>query len=113
MWPNLIVILDPAIQIRMQLFECMVHLLAERDMIKLVEHRFVKALAHAVLFWGSWTWYANDRFFRPRGKARIRAAPGCRNTRCAAVGQHTLQLDVVLFEGSTLSSFGAMVVSRS
>jgi hypothetical protein len=48
MWPRLIVLLDPAIQVGLQLIDRTVHLLAEGDTVELVKHGFVEALADAV-----------------------------------------------------------------
>src|ERR1700746_2730423 len=48
MWSCLIVFVDPAIEIRLQLGDRTIHLLAEGDTIELVEHCLVEALADAV-----------------------------------------------------------------
>ena len=48
MWPHLIVFRDPGIQIGLQLVDRTIHLLAERDTIELVEHRFMEALADSI-----------------------------------------------------------------
>ena len=46
---------------------------------------------------GSWSWCGCDRYSRPRGRARTRAAPGCRNTPCP-VGEDAQQRHAVLVE---------------
>ena len=51
MWPRLIVFRDPGIQIGLQFVDRTIHLLAERDTIELVEHRFMEAFADAVCLW--------------------------------------------------------------
>jgi hypothetical protein len=48
MWPLLIVLVDPQIEMGLQLVDRTIHLFAERDTIELVEHGFVEALADAV-----------------------------------------------------------------
>src|SRR6202008_5146219 len=48
MWPLLIVLADPQIEISLQLVDRTIHLFAERDTVELVEHRSVEALADAV-----------------------------------------------------------------
>ena len=42
MWPLLIVLADPQIEIGLQLVERTIHLFAERDTVELVEYRFVE-----------------------------------------------------------------------
>ena len=49
MWPRLIVFRDPRIQIGLQFVDRTIHLLAERDTIELVEHRFMEAFADAII----------------------------------------------------------------
>ena len=48
MWPRLVVFFDPAIQIGLQLVDRTIHLLAESDTVKLVEHGLVEAFADSV-----------------------------------------------------------------
>ena len=48
MWPLLIVLVDPQIEIGLQLVDRTIHFFAERDTIEFVEHGFVEALADAV-----------------------------------------------------------------
>ena len=48
MWPRLVVVFDPAIQIGLQLVDRTIHLLAESDTVKLVEHGLVEAFADSV-----------------------------------------------------------------
>ena len=48
MWPRLVVFADPHIKIGLQLVTGTVHLFAERDAIKLIEHGLVEALADTV-----------------------------------------------------------------
>src|SRR6516225_6877614 len=48
MWPLLIVLADPQIEIGLQLVERTIHLFAECDTIELVEHGLVEALTDAV-----------------------------------------------------------------
>src|SRR6201982_3162791 len=48
MWPLLIVLADPQIEIGLQLVDRTIHLFTERDTVELVEHRSVEALADAV-----------------------------------------------------------------
>src|ERR1700730_15031073 len=45
MWPRLVVFADPHIKIGLELVNGTVHLFAERDAIKLMEHGLVEALA--------------------------------------------------------------------
>ena len=47
-WPRLIILLDPGIQIGLQFVDSTIHLLAERDTVELIEHRFVEAFADPV-----------------------------------------------------------------
>ena len=67
-----VVFTDPCIEIGLQLVDRMIHLLAERDTVELVQHGLVEALADAVglraLGLGAGV------VPRPRDKARIRAA---------------------------------------
>ena len=48
MWPLLIEVADPQIEIGLQLVERTIHLFAERDTIELIEHGLVEALTDAV-----------------------------------------------------------------
>src|SRR3954470_18696475 len=48
MWPRLIVLADPQIEIGLQLVDRTIHLLAECDTIELIQHGLVEALADAV-----------------------------------------------------------------
>ena len=48
MWPLLIVLADPQIEIGLQLVDRTIHLFTERDTVELVEHRSVEAFADAV-----------------------------------------------------------------
>jgi hypothetical protein len=48
MGPRLVVFVDPYIKIGLQLVNGTVHLFAERDAIKLIEHGLVEALADTV-----------------------------------------------------------------
>ena len=48
MGPRLIVLVNPDIEISLQLVDETIHLFAERDTVKLIEHGFVEALADAV-----------------------------------------------------------------
>ena len=47
MWPLLIVLVDPQIEIGLQLVDRTIDLLAERDTVELIERGFVEALADA------------------------------------------------------------------
>src|SRR5690242_11144484 len=97
MWPLLIVLMDPQIEIGLQLVDRTIHLFAERDTVELVEHRFVEALADAVglraLGLGPRVIEVLDRkvklVFVSLRVATILAA---------AVGQYAQKLDVVLLE---------------
>ncbi len=44
MWPRLVVFADPHIKIGLQLIDETIHLFAERDTVKLIEHGLVEAL---------------------------------------------------------------------
>ena len=48
MWARLIVLAHPSIEIDLQLVDRMMHLFAERDTVKLIEHGLVEALADPV-----------------------------------------------------------------
>jgi hypothetical protein len=48
MWPLFIVLVNPQIEIGLQLVDRTIHLFAERNTIELIEYRFVEALADAV-----------------------------------------------------------------
>ncbi len=48
MWPCLIVLADPQIDVDLQLVDRTIHLFSKRDAVELVEHGFVEALADAV-----------------------------------------------------------------
>jgi len=48
MWPLVVVLDQPAIEIGLQLVERAIDLLAERDTVELVEQRAMKALADSV-----------------------------------------------------------------
>ena len=48
MWPQLVVFADPNIKNGLQLVDGTVHLFAERDAVKLIEHGLVEALTDAV-----------------------------------------------------------------
>ena len=48
MWPLLIVLADPQIEISLQFVDRTIHLFPERDTVELVEHRSVEAFADAV-----------------------------------------------------------------
>ena len=48
MWARLIVLAHPSIEIGLQLIDRMIHLFAERDTVKLIEHRLVEALADPI-----------------------------------------------------------------
>ena len=75
MWPLLIVLADPQIEIGLQLVDRTIHLFSERDTVELVEHGLVEALTDAIglraLGFGA---RVIDR--RLRGRARIHAALG-------------------------------------
>ena len=49
MGPRLIVLVNPDIEIGLQLVDETIHLFAERDTVKLIEHGLVEALADAVI----------------------------------------------------------------
>ena len=48
MWPRLVVFADPHIKIGLQLVNGTVHLFAEGDAVKLIEHGLMEALADTV-----------------------------------------------------------------
>ena len=48
MWPLLIVLADPQIQIGLQLVDRTIHLFAERDTVEFIEHGLVEPLTDAV-----------------------------------------------------------------
>src|SRR5215203_6328583 len=48
MWPCLIVLSDPQIDVDLQLVDRTIHLFSKRDPVELVEHGLVEALADAV-----------------------------------------------------------------
>ena len=48
MGPRLIIVLNPLIQIGLQFVDRTIHLLAEGDMVELLQDRLVEALADAV-----------------------------------------------------------------
>ena len=50
MGPRLIVLVNPDIEISLQLVDETIHLFAERDTVKLIEHGLVEALADAVIW---------------------------------------------------------------
>jgi hypothetical protein len=97
MWPLLIIYLNPTIEIGLQLFNGTVHLFAERDTVKFVEHGFVEALTDTV------------------GLRALGLCPGVINildrevelilvplrvaaVLAATIGQHAQQLDLVAVE---------------
>ena len=49
MWPLLIVLADPQIEVGLQFVDRTIHLFTERDTIELVEHGLVKALTDTVM----------------------------------------------------------------
>src|ERR1700758_2870535 len=97
MWPLLIVLADPQIEIGLQLVDRTIHLFAERDTVELVQYRSVKALADAVglraLGLGARVIDVLDRkvklVFVSLRVATILAP---------AVGQYAQKLDIVLLE---------------
>src|SRR5215475_8315649 len=97
MWPLLIVLADPQIEIDLQLIDRTIHLFTERDTVELVEHRSVEALADTVglraLGLGARVIDVLDRkvklVFVSLWVATILAA---------AVGQYAQKLDIVLLE---------------
>ena len=48
MWPRLIVLTDPQIKIGLQFIDRMIHVLAERDTVELVQHGLVEAFADTI-----------------------------------------------------------------
>ena len=48
MWPRLIVVANPCIEIDLQFIDRTIHLLAEGNTVELVEHGLVEALADSV-----------------------------------------------------------------
>ena len=88
----LIVTLDPAIKIDLEIGDRAVDLLAKGDAIELIEHRLVGTARRCHSFAGSWSWCANGRYPRAPGRAHIRGARGCRIIFRAAIGQHAADL---------------------
>ena len=82
MWPLLIVLVDPQIEIGLQLVDRTIHFFAERDTIELIEHGFVEALTDAVdlraLGLGARVINVLDR----KIEFVFVSFGGCRNTRC-------------------------------
>ena len=96
MWPLLIVLADPQIEVGLQLVDRTIHLFAERDTLELVQHRSVKALADAVgwaLGFGARVIDVLDRKVK-LVFVSLRAA----TILAAAVGQYAQKLDIVLLE---------------
>jgi len=97
MWPLLIVLVDPQIEIGLQLVDRTIHFFAERDTIEFVEHGFVEALADAVglraLGLGARVIDVLDRKVK-LVFVSLRAA----TILAAAVGQYAQKLDIVLLE---------------
>src|SRR5215471_12171038 len=50
-WPALVVVGEPSIEIGLQIVDCAIDLLAERHPIELVEHGAVKPLADSIGLW--------------------------------------------------------------
>src|SRR6201981_3918222 len=97
MWPLLIVLAEPQIEIGLQLVDRTIHLFAERDTVELVENRFVEALADSVglraLGLGSQVIDVLDRKVK-LVFVSLRVA----TILTAAVGQYAQKLDIVLLE---------------
>src|SRR5262249_32605933 len=97
MWPLLIEVADPQIEIGLQLVERTIHLFAECDTIELIEHGLVEALTDAV---GLRALGLSARVIDvlDRKVEFVLVSFGVAAILAAAVGQHAQQLDLVLLE---------------
>src|ERR1700751_3043382 len=97
MWPLLIVLADPQIEIGLQLVDRTIHLLSEHDTVELIEHRFVEALANAVGLRALGLGARMIDVLDSKVKlvfVSLRVA----TILAAAVGQYAQKLDIMLFE---------------